>query len=146
MRQNWLSNRIFESFDDIADRRCYAWNTLTNHLGKSCRSHTGIWPSSFTQSEDWYKSQCSSWRRIVINSRSFSYSSTVHLHFLWYASKERKLLQCRWGRQFSKSQRRTRAIGPRSGSACSPEGRLAGPMVSHDLSVVRQFGTDGGVI
>jgi transposase len=28
MRQNWLSNRIFKSFDDIADHCCYAWNTL----------------------------------------------------------------------------------------------------------------------
>src|SRR5262249_2003768 len=28
MRQNWLSNRIFTSFDDIVDHCCYAWNTL----------------------------------------------------------------------------------------------------------------------
>ena len=28
MRQNWLSNRIFKSFDEIVDRCCYAWNTL----------------------------------------------------------------------------------------------------------------------
>ena len=28
MRQNWLSNRIFKSFDDILDHCCYAWNTL----------------------------------------------------------------------------------------------------------------------
>jgi len=28
MRQNWLSNRIFKSFDDIVDNCCYAWNTL----------------------------------------------------------------------------------------------------------------------
>jgi hypothetical protein len=27
MRQNWLSNRIFKSFDDIVDHCCYAWNT-----------------------------------------------------------------------------------------------------------------------
>jgi hypothetical protein len=26
MRQNWLSNR--ESYDDIVDHCCYAWNTL----------------------------------------------------------------------------------------------------------------------
>src|SRR5215510_9388993 len=25
MRQNWLSNRIFKSFDDIVDHCCYAW-------------------------------------------------------------------------------------------------------------------------
>jgi transposase len=28
MRQNWLSNRIFKSFDDIADHCCCAWNAL----------------------------------------------------------------------------------------------------------------------
>jgi hypothetical protein len=28
MRQNWLSNRVFKSFDDIVDHCCYAWNTL----------------------------------------------------------------------------------------------------------------------
>jgi hypothetical protein len=28
MRQNWLSNRIFKSFDDIGDHCCFAWNTL----------------------------------------------------------------------------------------------------------------------
>lgn len=28
MRQNWLSNRIFSSYDDVVDRCCYAWNTL----------------------------------------------------------------------------------------------------------------------
>jgi hypothetical protein len=27
MPQNWLSNRIFKSFDDIVDHCCYAWNT-----------------------------------------------------------------------------------------------------------------------
>ena len=28
MRQNWLSNRVFNSYDDIVDHCCYAWNTL----------------------------------------------------------------------------------------------------------------------
>lgn len=28
MRQNWLSNRIFKSVDDIVDHCCYTWNTL----------------------------------------------------------------------------------------------------------------------
>jgi hypothetical protein len=27
MRQNWLSNRIFKSYDDVVDHCCYAWNT-----------------------------------------------------------------------------------------------------------------------
>jgi hypothetical protein len=42
MRQNWLSNRIFKSFDDIVDHCCYAWNTLIDHPGRSCRSRDGL--------------------------------------------------------------------------------------------------------
>ena len=28
MRDNWLSNRIFESYDQIVDLCCHAWNKL----------------------------------------------------------------------------------------------------------------------
>ncbi|HHW78782.1 MAG TPA: IS630 family transposase [Xanthomonadaceae bacterium] len=28
MRDNWLSNRVFKSYDDIVDHCCYAWRTL----------------------------------------------------------------------------------------------------------------------
>ena len=28
MRDNWLSNRVFKSYDDILDHCCYAWNRL----------------------------------------------------------------------------------------------------------------------
>jgi len=28
MRDNWLSNRIFKTYDDIVDHCCYAWNKL----------------------------------------------------------------------------------------------------------------------
>jgi DDE superfamily endonuclease len=34
MRQNWLSNRIFKSFDDIVHHCCYAWNTLIDQPWK----------------------------------------------------------------------------------------------------------------
>jgi hypothetical protein len=34
MRQNWLSNRIFKSFDDIVDHCCYACNTLIDQPWK----------------------------------------------------------------------------------------------------------------
>ena len=30
MRENWLSNRVFKSFDDIVDHCCDAWNKLVN--------------------------------------------------------------------------------------------------------------------
>jgi hypothetical protein len=34
MRQNWLSNRVFKSFDNIVDHCCYAWNTLIDQPWK----------------------------------------------------------------------------------------------------------------
>ena len=42
MRQNWLSNRVFKSFDDIVDHCCYGWNTLIvsaleNHVRRTPR-------------------------------------------------------------------------------------------------------------
>ena len=30
MRDNWLSNRIFQSYDDIVDHCCFAWNKLVD--------------------------------------------------------------------------------------------------------------------
>lgn len=30
MRDNGLSNRIFESYDDIVDHCCFAWNNLVS--------------------------------------------------------------------------------------------------------------------
>ena len=34
MRQNWLSNRVFKTFDDIVDHCCSAWNTLIDQPWK----------------------------------------------------------------------------------------------------------------
>ena len=34
MRANWLSNRIFKSFDDIVDHSCHAWNALIDQPWK----------------------------------------------------------------------------------------------------------------
>jgi hypothetical protein len=34
MRQNWLSNRVFKSFDDILDHRCHARNMLIDQPWK----------------------------------------------------------------------------------------------------------------
>ena len=34
MRDNWLSNRVFKSYDDIVDHCCYAWNTLLDRPWK----------------------------------------------------------------------------------------------------------------
>src|SRR5205807_2186579 len=30
MRDNWLSNRVFRSYDDILEHCCYAWNALAD--------------------------------------------------------------------------------------------------------------------
>src|SRR6266705_3224412 len=38
MRDNWLSNRIFRSYEDILDHCCHAWNKLVDQLGPSCPS------------------------------------------------------------------------------------------------------------
>ena len=46
MRDNWLSNRIFKSYDDIVDHCCDAWNKLvdqpwTHHVHRPAR--LGAW-------------------------------------------------------------------------------------------------------
>ena len=33
MRDNWLSNRIFESYNEIVDHCCDAWNKLIGQPG-----------------------------------------------------------------------------------------------------------------
>ena len=30
IRDNWLSNRVFKSYNDIVDHCCFAWNRLTD--------------------------------------------------------------------------------------------------------------------
>ncbi len=32
MRDNWLSNRNFKSYDEIVDHCCFAWNSLVDQL------------------------------------------------------------------------------------------------------------------
>ncbi len=34
MRDNWLSNRVFQSYDDILDHCCAAWNRLVDQPSK----------------------------------------------------------------------------------------------------------------
>src|SRR3546814_9113002 len=38
MRDNWLSNRIFHSYDDIVDHCCFAWNKLVEQPWRILRS------------------------------------------------------------------------------------------------------------
>lgn len=32
MRDNWISNRVFKSYDDLVDHCCVAWNKLLDKL------------------------------------------------------------------------------------------------------------------
>jgi transposase len=34
MRDNWLSNRVFSSYNDIVDHCCFAWNQLIDQPSK----------------------------------------------------------------------------------------------------------------
>jgi hypothetical protein len=43
MRDNWLSNRIFESYDDILDHCCFAWNKLIDMPWKIISIGTRDW-------------------------------------------------------------------------------------------------------
>ena len=55
MRANWLSNRVFKSYEDIVDHCCYAWNTLVDQPWKimSIAAATGL--PSVSHREGWYK-------------------------------------------------------------------------------------------
>jgi transposase len=43
MRDNWLSNRVFNSYDDILDHCCFAWNKLIDMPWKIMSIGTREW-------------------------------------------------------------------------------------------------------
>jgi hypothetical protein len=43
MRDNWLSNRVFKSYDDTLDHCCFAWNKLIDMLWKITSIGTRAW-------------------------------------------------------------------------------------------------------
>ena len=43
MRDNWLSNRIFKSYDDILDHCCFAWNRLIDQPWRIMSSGLRQW-------------------------------------------------------------------------------------------------------
>jgi putative transposase len=43
MRDNWLSNRVFKSYDDILDHCCFAWNKLIDMPWKIMSIGTRQW-------------------------------------------------------------------------------------------------------
>lgn len=49
MRDNWLSNRIFKSYEEILDHCCYAWNKLLDQPWRIMAIGTREWASGFNQ-------------------------------------------------------------------------------------------------
>jgi hypothetical protein len=49
IRDNWLSNRVFRSYDDILEHCCFASNKLVDQPGPLCRSDCGIGHSGSDQ-------------------------------------------------------------------------------------------------
>ena len=47
MRDNWHSNRVFKSYDDIVDHCCYAWNTLVDRPWKIMSIGLRQWAHEF---------------------------------------------------------------------------------------------------
>ncbi len=43
IRDNWLSNRVFKSYNDIVDHCCYAWNSLVDQPWKIMSIGTREW-------------------------------------------------------------------------------------------------------
>jgi transposase len=47
MRDNWLSNRIFKSYDDLLDHCCESWNKLTGQPWRIMSIGTRKWAHGF---------------------------------------------------------------------------------------------------
>ncbi len=47
MRDNWLSNRVFSSYDDIVDHCCEAWNKLAEQPWKIMSIGLRNWAQGF---------------------------------------------------------------------------------------------------
>lgn len=55
MRDNWLSNRIFKSYDDILDHCCFAWNRLVDQPWRIMSLGPRQWRTWVLISARWYK-------------------------------------------------------------------------------------------
>jgi transposase len=47
LRENWLSNRVFTSYDNIIDHCCYAWNRLVEQPWKIISIGSRPWAQGF---------------------------------------------------------------------------------------------------
>src|SRR5438552_4433554 len=55
IRDNWLSDRIFQSYDDIVDHCCFAWNRLVDQPWTIMSIGLRNWGTSVLISGTWYK-------------------------------------------------------------------------------------------
>jgi hypothetical protein len=53
MRDNWLSNQIFKSCEEILDHCCYAWNKLLDQPWTIMAIGSRKW-ASVPINENWY--------------------------------------------------------------------------------------------
>ena len=47
MRDNWLSNRIFKSYDDVVDHCCHVWNKLVDQPWRIMSLGLRYWAHGF---------------------------------------------------------------------------------------------------
>ncbi|WP_428425369.1 IS630 family transposase [Pararhizobium sp.] len=47
MRDNWLSNRVFKSYEDIVDHCCYAWRAMQERPSKIMAIGRRLWAQGF---------------------------------------------------------------------------------------------------
>ena len=52
LRDNWLSNRVFTSYDNIVDHCCYAWNRLTKQPWNIISIGSRAWAQGFWSTSD----------------------------------------------------------------------------------------------
>jgi transposase len=55
MRDNWLSNRIFKSYDDLVDHCCAAWNKLVDQPWRIMSIGLRQWAPRVLINGIWYK-------------------------------------------------------------------------------------------
>ena len=65
LRPNWLSNRVFETYDDIIDAACDAWNKLiAQPQTSSPQSACAIGLTSVKHHDLWYYTSMWDWGRL----------------------------------------------------------------------------------
>lgn len=58
MRDNWLSNRVFKSYEDIVDHCCYAWRTLQERPMEDHVHRTPTMGARVLINDGWYSPAC----------------------------------------------------------------------------------------